>query len=320
MIPIKIKKAIENSNLRDVIDQKRYGENWNSYTRTVFDKIAKKINAEITAKVIQRRFLVDDLLLLGQEELENILFKNRLRNTTEFIKYLKGLNGHNTHHWISGKTLQGYWNGGNAKDKKLNVLLTFMDVDINYWDEWKLPADSIESDTSAVTGTVSHNILLKSHYLGFYYRYYQKTDGNAVLIKTPLVIYCDGRDRVKVKTKTLGHAYRSSSISLRSGALYIDCENVNWDEKESHVYNVGLETDPELLSGVSITLNKRGRALGIKNLLMKQNVPFDYENTPVLEIPFEQVADLADTRILNFFKQGNDNLINTPFMHSFEDL
>ncbi|MEM9678784.1 MAG: hypothetical protein AAF901_00555, partial [Bacteroidota bacterium] len=266
MIPSRIKTAIENSNLNDAIDKGRYGLEWSDFTRTVFEQIARKINAKVTTIACLKKYLIDDLLLLGREELENLLFKLDLGNTSEFIEHLKGLNGHNSHCWISGKTLYTYWNGGNAKDKKLNVLLTYLDVETQHWDDWKAN-QVLEEDTGKTDS--SNNTLLKTHYLGSYFRYFQKTDGSPTLVKAPLQISTDHRG-VIVFTKTTGHEYRSSSVRIRGGALYIDCENIVWNEKESHIYNVGFESNPQLLLGVSITLDRRGQALGIKNVLVKQ--------------------------------------------------
>jgi hypothetical protein len=50
-----------------------------------------------------------------------------------------------------------------------------------------------------------------------------------------------------VEMKTIGHEYRSIQIAVRDGALYIDCENLDWNEKESFIFNIGFETNPQVL-------------------------------------------------------------------------
>ncbi len=312
--------AIENSSLADTVDRDRYGRDWTRYTRTVFDHLARKINGKVTKRVIDQPYLIRDLLLIGSEELDNILFKNRLGSVDDFIDHLRGLNGHNTHHWISGKTLHHYWHGGNAKDKKLNVLLTFLDVEFGHWDEWKrsISAPVLKPDPQAGG---NREELLKNHYLGYYYRYYQKTDGSPVLVKTPFHML-EEANAITALTKTLGHYYRSSSLAIRAGVLYVECENLNWNEKESHVYNVGFETHPQLLIGVSNTLNRRGRALAIKNVLVRQKQPFDYDSTEAVEIPFDTVfhKPCEESRMITFFQNSSDNLITTPLAHNFDEL
>lgn len=322
MIPGKIKYALENSSLSNVIDQQRYGQEWASYTRTVYDRFAKKINAKVTKEVIGRPYLVKDLLLVGQEEIENILFKHNLRGIDDFIDHLKERNGYNPHHWISGKTLHWYWNDGNAKDKKLNVLLTFLEVEADQWDEWKRPVTLPEIGVTEQVPKGNKEELLKRHYLGCYTRYYQKTDGSPVLVKAPFQIIEEADSNIVALTKTVGHYYKSSSLAIRAGALYIECENINWNEKESHVYNLGFETHPKLLIGVSNTLNRRGRALAIKNMLVRQEKPFDYALTEAIEIPFDSVFNerCEEFCAIAFFKNSSDNLIATPLVHSFEEL
>ncbi len=322
MIPRKIKYALENSSLNSIVDQQKYGQEWAGYTRTVYDRVAKKINTKVTKEVINHPYLVKDQLLVGQEELENILFKQGLKSIDDFIDYLKQRDGHSPHHWISGKTLHWYWNDGNAKDKKLNVLLTFLGVEIDYWDDWKRPTTLVEAKKDERPAWENKKDLLKRHYLGCYFRYYQKTDGSPVLVKAPFQVKEETDSNIVAVTKTVGHYYKSTSLAIRAGALYIECENINWNEKESHVYNLGFETHPKLLIGVSNTLNRRGRALAIKNMLVRQEEPFDYAHTEAVEIPFDSVFEerCEESYAIAFFRNSSDNLIATPLAHSFKEL
>ena len=320
MIPSKIKYAIENSALTDMVDRQRYGTDWTKYTRTVFDQFARKINAKVTRQVIDHPYLVSHLLLVGKEEMENVLFKHRLNSMDDFITHLKGLNDYNPHHWISGKTLYLYWQNGNAKDKKLNVLLTFLEIEMGRWDDWK--KSDAPDQASLKSKLKGKEGLLKNHYQGCYFRYYQKTDGSHVLVKAPFQIKEDPNQGIIGITKTVGHYYKSSSVAIRDGALYIECENINWNEKESHVFNVGFETNPQLLIGVSTTLSRRGHALGIKNVLVRQAKPYDYDKTDAEEIPFDTVFEepCEESQMVDFFKRSAHNLITTSLVHSFHEL
>ena len=324
MISRKIKLEIEKSpTLQQVVNPGEQGGDWSKFTRTFFERIARKINLEVTKKVVASPFLIKDYLLFGEDEFENILFKFKLSGMDDFIEYLRGLNVQKPHLWISGKTLQGYWNNGNAKDKKLNVLLTYLNVELSQWDNWKNFKPDERSDQGRFDGNDKHTLqLLKKYYLGNYYRYYQKTDNSRVMVKAPFIIREDPKKVAVIETKTVGHRYRNSSVVIRDGALYIDCENLDWNEKESYILNIGFETNPELIFGVSNTLDKRGKALAIKNVLVKQPLRYDYNQAKALEIPFTQEFEkpCTDAMLLNFFKKSPNNLIITERYFSFKEL
>ena len=324
MISPKIKLEIEKSPLlQKVADTRGNKDDWSKFTRTFFERIARKINQEVTNKVVASPFLIKDYLLFGEDEFENVLFKNKLSGMDDFIKYLRNLSTQKPHLWISGKTLQGYWNNGNAKDKKLNVLLTFLDVELSQWDNWK----NFKADTKGDDNGFGHQDknalqILKKYFVGNYYRYYQKTDGSPVLVKAPFIIRKDPKEVVVIETKTVGHRYKNSAIAIRDGALYIDCENLEWNEKESHVFNIGFETNPELIFGVSNTLDRRGKALAIKNVLVKNHLRYDYSQIQAVEIPFNHEFEkpCADSRLLDFFRKSPNNLIKTQRCFSFNEL
>ena len=324
MFPGKIKTEIERSPLiRNILGVNVYGLAWDKFTRTVFEKIARRINSEVSRKAIESPYLIRDFILFGENEFHNILFKYDLDDIDGFIEHLKGTQNQKPYIWISGKTLQLYWNGGNAKDKKLNVLLTFLGVPIQDWDEWKnskasrpgIPGPEIKN------GVTNALRLLQKHFVGHYYRYYQKSDGSPILIKTPFIIKEDDIDIVAVETKTLGHEYKSSSMVIRNGALYVECENVDWDEKESYIFNIGFETNPQVITGVSNTLNRKGQAIAIRNILVKQDLPYDYSAAKGVEIPFSRVLDPSteEARIIGYFKGGN-NIISTAPCNTLDEL
>lgn len=126
MILSRIKSEIENSpSLLQVTGVPAKGLDWKNCTRTVFERIARRINQEVTQQVIRNNYLVKDFLLFGENEFDNIKFRYKLSSMDDFVDLLKSMNQQRPYNWISGKTLQCYWNYSNAKDKKLNVLLSF---------------------------------------------------------------------------------------------------------------------------------------------------------------------------------------------------
>lgn len=326
MIPNRIKTNIESSpHFLEVNGISSDSKDWKHFTRTTFEKIARKINQKVSQLVIESPFLVQDFLLFGENEFENICFKHKIANPDDFIGVLKSMNHQRPYNWISGKTLQGYWNNSNAKDKKLNVLLTFLEVDLEEWDQWKNDTLTVETkqESNSKAQYNSTLLLLRKHFVGHYYRYYQKTDKSPVLIKTPFVIKAHEEEIVSVNTKTLGHRYKSSYMIIRDGALYIECENLDWNEKESFIFNIGFETNPQIITGVSNTLNRRGQAIAIKNVLVKASFPYDYHQAEGIEIPYDGHPldpDGVDSKILHFFKRNSDNVITTNFCYSLDEL
>ncbi len=318
MISGKIKAEIERSAVITSIAGVKGGAGWGSFTRTIFERIARRINQEVTKKAIESPDLVRDFLLIGEQEFAKMLFTYKLSGMDDFLAHLSKTSTQKPYRWISGKTLQSYWNNGSAKDKKLNVLLTFLGVNLSDWDNWKLP----QAEQPVMSPPDNTLRLLQRHFIGCYYRYYQKTDSSNVLIKTPFVIREDRNDLVVVETKTLGHQYKSTAMTIRNGALYIECENLNWDEKESFIFNVGFEPNPEVLTGVSNTLNRRGQAIAIKNVLVKQSHPFDYATEAGVEISFHQHFDAGSEEacVVPFFRNSPRNIICTPYCYTLGEL
>ena len=319
MLSTKVKNKVETSPLlTKSINYVRYGRDWHSYSRTVFEGIARKINQYVTKQVLATPELISDYLLMGQDEMDSVFFRNKLSNIDEFLQFLDQQGAYKPFNWISGKTLQSYWNNGNPKDKKYNVLLTFLDVPVEEWEEWKQP----EMETASLPYDRSNINLLKRHYLGYYFRYYQKSDKSPVLVKTPLVIRENANGGVVVETKTLGHRYRSTYVAMRDGALYFDCENMDWNEKENHIYNIGFETNPQVIIGISNTLNRKKQAIAIKNVLVLQTIPFDYLNMEGQEIPFDtKFEDCCEEQLVLQFFAGNDcNILQTSYCYSLEEL
>jgi len=329
MLPEKIKIAIEKSSLVvPVLSDSTNNSDWSSFTRTIFMNIAKVINRKVTQDVINSPLVIEENFVMGQNELDRIFSLHALKSVKDFIKYLKEIPKYRTYNWISGKTLQSYWNGANAKNKKVNVLLTFLGVEINEWDNWKSSIDSqpintkILKEKSYFQLNEQTNYLLKKYYLGSYYRYYQKANNSNGVIKTPFILKENENGIVVAYTKTVGHRYKSFSIQISGGALYIDFKNIDWDEREHHIFNIGIATSPKVLIGVSNSLSIRKQAIAKRNVLIKQDKSLNFESISDCEIPYENTLNVEsdDSIAVNFFKKRKTNLIITSLYYNMDEL
>ena len=103
---------------------------------------------------------------------------------------------------------------------------------------------------------------------------------------------------------------------IRDGCLYINCQNLDFEEREQYVFNIGLETKPEVLFGVSTTVSVKNRqAVALKNILVKQksNIP-SFEAIEETEIPYsiKYTEKTEEAVIVNYLKKAEDNIITTP--------
>lgn len=329
MIPISIKTGVErDEEIREFLHKNGYGESWTAFTRVVFNGIARRINRRVTQRVMQTPTLVSDHLLVGEDELRSLFFREKLDGIEDLIAYLKTLSPHNPHRWISGKSLQSYWNGGRAKDKKLNVLLTFLGAPVADWENWKLSARPVMPASTQTESTPFKTYpdgldLIKKYHLGDYFLYYQKTDGSPTIIKAPFSIRTDARGLPIAETITEGQRYRSSKMELRDGVLYIECENLEFNEKENHVFYVGNDTNPEVILGVSSTISvKRKLPIGIRNVLVRQDEPFDKHPFEEKEIPFDAGDRLNEEEriVMAYLKRQPLNLLIADFGGRLEEL
>lgn len=315
MIPARIKNALEASpELNEQLLAAGMGLDWKKFNRTVFEFLARRINRKVTQVAAVQPSLVSERLIVGKDQLRKLTGEKQLNTEPAVTEFL--LNQPRPFSWISGKTLHSYWNKGKAKNSRLNVLLTYLDVSCMEWDDWK------SSVVPAATGIRQpivgrkniHQSLIKNYFLGSYYLYYQKSDSSRNLVKAPFIVRVDERGQVYSQTLTEGHPYHSSSLELRDGILYIHFENQLFDEKENHIFNVGNETNPEVLFGVSNTISvKKKLAIGIRNLLVKQKQQFIETTFVEKEIPFDTEGKLSreEMTVLKYFKQQPNNLINT---------
>ena len=315
MIPARIKDAIEASpELNEQLLAAGMGLDWKKFNRTVFEFLARRINKKVTQAATLQPLLVMERLIVGKDQFQKLTGNKPLGTDSAISDFLASQRRPIS--WISGKTLHSYWNKGKAKDTRLNVLLTYLDVPYLDWDDWKNStlAVGIGIKQSKSSRKNIHQELIKNYFLGSYFLYYQKSDNSRNLIKAPFIIGVTDRENLYAQTLTEGHPYHCSSLELRDGILYMHFENQLFDEKENHIFNVGNETNPEVLFGVSNTISvKKKLAIGIRNLLIKQKQPFTESNFIEKEIPFDSIAKLSkeELTVLKFFVQQTANLINS---------
>ncbi|MFM8849415.1 MAG: hypothetical protein ACKOE5_03345 [Cytophagales bacterium] len=321
MISLRIRTAIEGhlQLTEDLLDN-GFGTDWKKFNRTVFDFIANRINRAVTGRITSSTFLVTERLIIGQDHLDNLLFDKKLKDEESLIHAIA--NSKRTFHWLSGKTLHSYWHGGKAKETKLNVLLVFLGIDPAEWEEWKSARRNAQPTPLRAKKSVQQDVL-KNYFLGNYHLYYQKSDGSNVLIKAPFVIERDANDQVVVQTITEGHLYKSSLVELREGILYIHLENQFFNDKENHIFNVGNETNPEVIFGISNTITVKSKlAIGLRNVLIKQKRDFSPPNFEEKELAMtgQEKLDDEENLVCNFFRKQKTNQLNSYATCSREEM
>ena len=330
----KLKTAIEeHPHIVDALQHKNRDNRWEGFTRTQFNLVAKIINRYISKEVVINPDLVEMSLIIGKQNLEKHLRSLRSTHIYDFIKYLNNLGEYRVFNWVSGKTLQSYWSGGEAKFVKINALLVFLQVPFADWGDWqKAPVQRGEvfgnnlSKLSMLGSGFSRSSLaiVKSYYLGDYFLYYPKTDGSRNIIKTPFILKELDNGQIIVKSVSEGHRYSGKVIGIRDGCLYINCQNLDFEEMEQYVFNIGLETKPQVLFGVSTTVSVRNRRpVALKNILVKQSkADKSFDTIPEAELSFDKefAADTEEAIIVNYFKQSSNNIITTNSCRKLEDV
>ena len=317
MIPFRIKETLEaDSELNEQLLSSGLGLDWKKFNRTVFDFLARRINRKVTQAATVQPSLITEKLIIGKDQLQRLMSEHSLSSDESVSKYL--VKQKRIYTWLSGKTLHSYWNKGKAKETKLNVLLSYLGIPIGDWDDWKNSSPNTNNRYVALRAQrkSGQQDLIKNYYLGSYHLYYQKSDSSRNLVKAPFIIGADERGHVFAKTLTEGHPYQSSLIELRDGVLYIHFENQVFDDKENHIFNVGNETNPEVLFGISNTISvKKKLAIGIRNVLIKQKQPFAPGSFVEKEIAFETESKLPKEEkvVLSYFLQQGVNVINSQY-------
>ncbi len=329
----KIKKAIEfHTEIIKLFFPEKGMADWDHFTRTHFNNMALVINKKITLAVIDNPDLVAHYFVIGKLKLEKDMLNLRSGSVNGFMQYLSKRSEYHVYNWISGKTLQSYWKNGSAKIIKVNALLVFLRVPLNEWDDWILEKPKLQArdEASAIFPFKTHEInhfsfeILKKYYVGNYYLYYQKTDGSDRIIKTPFVLKEHESGQILVHSISEGHRYKGKVMGLRDGCLYINCQNLDFEEMEQYVFNIGLETNPEVLFGVSTTVSVKERlGVALRNILVRQkNKVDDFEKENEIEIPFSKKYKEASEEaiIVNVLKNSPHNIIKTQNCCSLQEL
>ncbi len=316
MTPLKIRQAVQNhTELNKALEQADLGTDWKKFNRTLFDFIARHISKVVTQRALENPQLIHEKIIIGKDQIQRILEEKKLKEEEDFLNWLT--NTKRAFHWISGKTLQSYWQNGQPKETKLNVLLVFLGVPQKSWDEWKIESNTksfLPDPTFKVNSRRGTQELIKKYFCGSYYLYYSKSDLSPTLIKAPFTLAEDEQGNMVAETITEGHLYRSNLIELREGILYIHCENLVFNEKENHIFNVGNETNPEVLFGISNTISVKSKlAIGIRNVLIRQKKKFTTASFLEKEISFLEKSKLdnEETIVLAYFRQQGVNLITS---------
>ena len=137
-LSLKLKKSLE-SHPEIVAGLKNSNRelNWQRFTRTQFNLVARIINRKITLEVLRNPDLVEMNLITGKQQPGKQLFALKCSTVFDFIRYLGNLGEYRIYNWISGKTLQSYWNEGEAKYIKINALLVFLEIPFADWHSWQ---------------------------------------------------------------------------------------------------------------------------------------------------------------------------------------
>lgn len=333
LLSTKIKKEIENNTeiIKLHFNDKNKAD-WSSFTRTNFNNIARVINSKITKAVISKPDLVAHYFVIGKLKMEKDILNLRCGSISGFIQHLNDRSEYQIYNWVSGKTLQSYWNEGDAKIVKVNSLLVFLQVPLKDWNHWikEIPASSVNEEilTSFPFKIFDNNhasfSILKKYYLGNYYLYYQKTDGSDHIVKTPFILKEHTNGQILMHSISEGHRYIGMVMGLKDGCLYINCQNLDFEEMEQYVFNIGLETNPEVLFGVSTTVSVKERlGVALKNVLVKQKRNIKgFEKESEIEIPFNKkyVAISEESVIVNYLKNSTGNIIKTQSCCNLSEL
>ncbi|TRX36844.1 hypothetical protein FNW52_06280 [Flavobacterium sp. ZT3R18] len=340
MITKRVLDALEiHEGIASILKQRTAKSDWKTFTRTVFNLIAKYINQNVTRTVVENPYLLQEHLLFGEQKFEMLLSELKLDNSDDLVEYLKALEPNKPFNWVSGKTLQSYWSGGSPKELKLNVLLTFLAVPIQEWDEWKYGAATIIPNENSSkpndltegyfnfskTKTVKDHFLkcISKYYLGSYFLYYLKSDKHGKVVKAPFIIYEDEEGEILFRTINEGQRYISYPAQKMANALCFMGKNLDWEEiNEMHLINIGMETNPEVLFGVSITMSKYGGfPMALKNILIRQSHDIHFlDEVKEKEFYIDHTAENEqDALVLNYFKKQESQIMFAEFGCSLAD-
>ena len=325
-----IQSIQQHSEIIAALQNQQLSADWNKFTRTQYNQVATVINKHITREVIKNPELVEAFLIIGKLKMEKEIYSLRKKEVSDFVHYLSSFSQYQVYNWISGKTLQSYWNGGEAKYIKINALLVFLQVPFREWDRWikgerpKVTALLTEPMETPYAMSKTSLAVIKKYYTGNYYLYYQKTDGSKNIIKTPFILKENEKGEVAMQSVSEGHRYMGKVTGLRDGCLYLDCQNLDFEEMEQYVFNIGLETKPEVLFGVSTTVSvKDRRAVALKNVLVKQKTDEqNFDKIGEIEISFDRKYNsrTEEAVIVKYLSSSPQNVITTQSCCDLDEL
>jgi len=106
-------------------------------------------------------------------------------------------------------------------------------------------------------------------------------------------------------------------------SLYVVNTNLDWEqEEEVYLFNIGLETNPEVIFGVSITLtSKSGIPVAIKNVLIKQSADINFlDKETETEINFNsEDINEEEVTIVTYFKKVNAQILFAEYCCTFDE-
>ena len=333
LLSTKIKEAIEkNTEIIQLNFNDKSTADWSNFTRTNFNNVAHFINKKITKIVVNQPALVEHYFIIGKLKIEKDILNLRCGTVSGFIKHLNERSEYQIYNWVSGKTLQSYWNDGDAKMVKVNALLVFLQVPLKEWNFWikEIPASFINEEVATIFPFKINDpnhfsfSILKKYYVGNYYLYYQKTDGSDHIIKTPFILKEHKNGQILIHSISEGHRYSGIVMGLKDGCLYINCQNLDFEEMEQYVFNIGLETNPEVLFGVSTTVSVKERlAVALKNVLVKQKTNIKgFQEESEIEISFsKEYKEVSEESIIvGYLKKDAGNIIKTQSCCNLSEL
>ncbi|MFM8833120.1 MAG: hypothetical protein ACKOEV_05745, partial [Cytophagales bacterium] len=91
----------------------------------------------------------------------------------------------------------------------------------------------------------------------------------------------------------------------------------------NHIFNVGNETNPEVIFGISNTITVKSKlAIGLRNVLIKQKRDFSPPNFEEKELAMtgQEKLDDEENLVCNFFRKQKTNQLNSYATCSREEM
>lgn len=158
--------------------------------------------------------------------------------------------------------------------------------------------------------------IIEKFYTGSYYLYGPAPESQGVILKTPCSISSSPEGELAFELWGRTYHFRSASMQLRKNLLYIEIENIWFDDRGMFVLSLPSSLYPEKISGIAVFIDANNRPVGQRILLIKQQQNFEADHIP----PSDQLRDNQENNlnsddiwILDYFRQNNHNLMqHTP--------